>query len=101
MRSRSSRLFVVLLHLVGVSTNFPLNPFLAALHPDNLRSGVGIVGVHPLSILLEPLELQAAGGLGELLSLLEGAGYDVEKTVLGEPYWLQVCFYSCTCFIGG
>lgn len=89
MRSRSSRLFVVLLHLVGVSTNFPLNPFLAALHPDNLRSGVGIVGVHPLSILLEPLELQAAGGLGELLSLLEGAGYDVEKTVLGEPYWLQ------------
>lgn len=89
MRSRSSRLFVVLLHLVGVSTKFPRNPFLAALHPDNLRSGVGIVGVHPLSILLEPLELQAAGGLGELLSLLEGAGYDVEKTVLGEPYWLQ------------
>jgi len=45
--------------------------------------------VHPLSILLEPLELQAAGGLGELLSLLEGAGYDVDETVLSEPYWLQ------------
>jgi len=89
MRSRSSRLFVVLLHLVGVSTNLPRNPFLAAFHPDNLRSGVGIVGVHPLSILLEPLELQAAGGLNELLSLLEGAGYDVDKTILGEPYWLQ------------
>lgn len=77
MRSRSSRLFVVLLHLVGVSTNLPQH----ARH--------GIVGVHPLSILLEPLELQAAGGLGELLALLEGAGYDVDKTVLHEPYWLQ------------
>ena len=81
MRSRSSRLSVVLLHLVGVSTNLPRNPF---------ESGVGIVGVHPLSILLEPLELQAAGGLSELLALLEGAGYDVDKTVLREPYWLQV-----------
>lgn len=76
---------------MGVSTNFPSNSFLAALNPDKLRSGVGIVGVHPLSILLEPLELQAAGGLGELLSLLEDAGYDVEKTLLGAPYWLQVC----------
>lgn len=81
MRSRSSRLFVVLLHLVGVSTNLP----------QHVRHG--IVGVHPLSILLEPLELQAAGGLGELLSLLEGAGYDVDKTVLHEPYWLQVSVY--------
>ncbi len=80
MRSRSSRLFVVLLHLVGISNNLPNNPF--------KRSG--IIGVHPLSILLEPLELQAAGGLGELLSLLEGAGYDVDETVLSEPYWLQV-----------
>lgn len=80
MRSRSSRLFVVLLHIVGVSTNLPQH----ARH--------GIVGVHPLSILLEPLELQAAGGLGELLALLEGAGYDVDKTVLHEPYWLQVRF---------
>lgn len=65
---------------MGVSNYLPNNPF---------RSG--IVGVHPLSILLEPLELQAAGGLGELLTLLEGAGYDVDKTVLNEPYWLQVC----------
>ncbi len=80
MRSRSSRLFVVLLHLVGISNNLPNNPF----------KRVGIIGVHPLSILLEPLELQAAGGLGDLLSLLEGAGYDVDETVLGEPYWLQV-----------
>lgn len=70
----------MLLHLVGVSNNLPNNPF--------KRSG--IIGVHPLSILLEPLELQAAGGLNELLALLEGAGYDVDKTVLNEPYWLQV-----------
>jgi len=61
---------------VGVSNNLPNNPFRQS----------GIVGVHPLSILLEPLELQAAGGLGELLALLEGAGYDVDKTVLNEPY---------------
>jgi hypothetical protein len=81
MRSRSSRLFVVLLHLVGVSNNLPNHPF---------QRTVGIVGVHPLSILLEPLELQAAGGLSELLSLLERAGYDVDKTLLNEPYWLQV-----------
>ena len=99
MRSRSSRLFVVLLHLVGVSTNFPSNPFLAALHPEKFRNGVGIVGVHPLSILLEPLELQAAGGLGELLSLLENSGYDVEKTVLGEPYWLQVRWNPSSCIV--
>lgn len=90
MRSRSSRLFVVLLHLVGVSNNLPNNPF---------QGSVGIVGVHPLSILLEPLELQAAGGLGELLSLLEGAGYDVDKTVLNEPFWLQVCIFMNIYFL--
>lgn len=94
MRSRSSRLFVVLLHLVGVSTNFRSSSFLGVFH-GQVHSGVGIVGVHPLSILLEPLELQASGGLGELLSLLEDAGYDVEKTVLGEPYWLQVSLDRC------
>ena len=88
MRSRSSRLFIVLLHLVGVSTHLPRNSFFAALFPNG--NGIGIVGVHPLSILLEPLELQAAGGLEELLELLEGAGYDVEESVLREPFWLQV-----------
>ena len=88
MRTRSSRLFIVLLHLVGLSTNLPKHPFLAALFPNG--NGVGIVGVHPLSILLEPLELQEAGGLEELLELLEGAGYDVEESILKEPFWLQV-----------
>ncbi len=86
MRSRSSRLFVVLLHLVGVS-HYPSHlPFSFS----SFESGVGIVGVHPLSILLEPLELQAAGGLSELLKLLEDIGYDVDETVLKEPFWLQV-----------
>lgn len=87
MRSRSSRLFIVLLHLVGVSTNLPGNSFLAALF--NSQTGMGIVGVHPLAIILEPLELRAAGGLEELLNIFEGSGYNVDDTLLGEPYWFQ------------
>lgn len=79
MRSRSSRLFIVLLHLVGVSTNLP-----AKLWDWN----VGIVGAHPTAILLERLELESAGGLDGLLRRLGGAGYDVEG-LLEEPYWLQ------------
>jgi len=88
MRSRSSRLFIVLLHLVGVSTNLPGNSFLAALFPNG-QSGMGIVGVNPLAILLEPLELQVAGGLEELLNHLEIGGHNVDETLLKEPYWLQ------------
>jgi hypothetical protein len=36
-------------------------------------------------ILLEALELQVAGGLSELMALLEGTGYGVDKTVPIEP----------------
>lgn len=79
MRSRSSRLFIVLLHLVGVSTNLP-----AKLWDWN----VGIVGAHPMAVLLERLELESAGGLDGLLRRLRGAGYDVDG-LLEEPYWLQ------------
>lgn len=88
MRSRSSRLFIVLLHLVGVSTNLPGNSFIAVLFPNG-QSGVGIVGVNPLAILLEPLELQVAGGLDKLINILETNGHNVDETLLGQPYWLQ------------
>mmetsp|Transcript_25138 Transcript_25138/g.54874 ORF Transcript_25138/g.54874 Transcript_25138/m.54874 type:complete len:1075 (-) Transcript_25138:129-3353(-) len=81
MRSRSSRLFIVLLHLVGVSTNLPHNiwgnPFWQ-----------GIVGVHPTSIFLERLQLEAAGGLDGLLDKLLEAGYNADD-VLSQPFWLQ------------
>jgi len=50
MRSRSNRLFVVLLHLVGVSTNLP--------HSQNKKIP-GIVGVNPSPIVLERLDLLA------------------------------------------
>ena len=43
-----------------------------------------------MTILLESLELDAAGGLDQLLKSLDAAGYDVDLAVLSEPYWLQV-----------
>lgn len=46
MTTRSSRFFVVLLHLVGVSTHLP----------SSLSGRSGIVGVNPLSIVLETLD---------------------------------------------
>jgi len=50
----------------------------------NLKTwNVGIVGVNPLAILLEKLDLESAGGLDELLR----TGFD--ETVLSQPYWLQ------------
>lgn len=81
MRSRSSRLFIVLLHLVGISTNLPEKP--------PLFQNAGIVGVNTMAILLEPLELRVAGGLDQFLYVLDRAGYDVDDTFLNEPYWLQ------------
>jgi len=86
MRSRSSRLFVVLLHLVGISKNFPQN-----LYSNNgsitsvLLWNVGIVGVNPHSILSETLNLS-------LLHTPTKKDDQVEKYLeymLSEPYWLQ------------
>lgn len=81
MRSRSSRLFIVLLHLVGVSTNVPRR------HGSHL----GIVGVNPVAILLERLELQEFDD--GLDGFLRQAG-NKENRVLEEPLWLQVCSSS-------
>ena len=78
MRSRSSRLFIVLLHLVGVSTNLPKH------YSQYVWNG--IVGVHPVDILSETLELHAVGGLNGLLSRLPEAYRDA---LLSQPYWLQ------------
>jgi hypothetical protein len=77
MRSRSSRLFIVLLSLVGVSTNIP--------HKHG--SHRGIVGVHPMNILLERLDLQDYED--GLVGLLREAGV-AARELLQEPYWLQV-----------
>ena len=86
MRSRSSRLFIVLIHLVGVSTNLPHNTW------SNTPFWQGIRGVHPMAIFLESLQLPggADGGLDELLTRLRAAGYVYpEDEVLNEPFWLQ------------
>ena len=56
MRSRSSRLFIVLIHLVGVSTNLPHNAF------SNTPFWQGIRGVHPMAIFLESLQLPPGEG---------------------------------------
>jgi hypothetical protein len=77
MRERSSRLFIVLLHLVGVSTNLPRR------HGSHL----GIVGVNPIAILLERLELQKFDD--GLDGLLRAAGKGEDDLLLVEPYWLQ------------
>ena len=89
MRSRSSRLFIVLIHLVGVSTNLPSSAF------SNAPFWQGIRGVQPMAIFLESLQLPPGedgdgGGLDGLLRRLRAAGYEVpEEDVLGEPFWLQ------------
>lgn len=66
MRTRSSRLFAVLLHLVGV----------CQYHPDT-----GIVGVQPTPVQLQSILLSSASHGGR-----EG---DPDMTTLLEPVWLQ------------
>ena len=76
---------------MGISTNLPgSNLFYSSYFSGSNNNGFGIVGVHPMTILLESLELDAAGGLDQLLKSLDAAGYDVDLAVLSEPYWLQV-----------
>lgn len=82
MRRRSSRLFLVLLHLVGVSTNLPRNS------PGYSFWNVGIIGVHPMAILLESLDLRSVGGLDGLLARMRDAGYSGDD-LLSEPFWFQ------------
>lgn len=79
MRSGSSRLFIVLLHLVGVRTNLPLKR-------RGLFFNVGIVGVHPVAILLEKLLLDPKDGLDGLLRKMPQS---LGENVLNDPYWLQ------------
>jgi len=69
----------VLLHLVGVRTNLPLNSSFWK---------VGIVGVHPISIVLDNLKLDPIDGLDGLMTKMPK---DVAESVLSDPYWLQVC----------
>lgn len=115
IRTRSSRLFFVLLHLVGVSTNIPStggrrhsnNNSYSRSSSDSNTYGifsiirehipswliwpVGIVGVHPTGILLEKLDVQSSRrGLMGILERVERVWkWDGNKDLLGEPYWFQ------------
>jgi len=62
MRSRSSRLFIVLVHVIGVSNHLPR----------------GMLGVQPVTIILETFEV---AGLDSLVRQ--------DDKILMEPYWLQ------------
>jgi hypothetical protein len=71
--TRSSRFFVVLLHLVGVSTHLP-----SSFH---YWSDTGIVGVNPFSIVLESSD---------------------PETIAMQPHWLQDTFdQTCLSPMGG
>ena len=117
MRTRSSRLFFVLLHLVGVSTNVPYggdkrrrtpsttyypssssnndshygSDLFSFIIPSWLTWSVGIVGVHPTGILLERLDVQSSRrGLRGILERVERVWqWDGNEDLLGEPYWFQ------------
>lgn len=61
MRSRSTRLFIVLLHLLGVPNHYNQNS--SGYYNWTTKGASGILGVHPYSIVLETLDLQEVGGL--------------------------------------
>jgi len=56
MRSRSTRLFIVLLHMVGVSRNLPKITSIS-----QLSWNVGIVGVLPQHIISNIIDLSTVG----------------------------------------
>jgi len=114
MRTRSSRLFFVLLHLVGVSKNVPssrstynrnssnyrgsdLSSFIQKYSPEWLAWTTGIVGVHPTGILLEKLDIQSSRrGLKGIIERVERVWrWDGNNDLLGEPYWFQTNDGQC------
>jgi hypothetical protein len=99
MRTRSSRLFLLLIHLVGVSTNVPLKR--SSSGGSNSKDGrlmssmfsfhrPSFVGAHQ-AILLERLQIESSRkGLRGIVERVERAwGWDAEVDLLGEPYWFQ------------
>ena len=112
MRTRSSRLFFVLIHLVGVSTIVPSSSpknktghrgdggsssslFSFLRHLSYGWSHAGLVGVHPKAILLERLHIESSRhGLRGLLDRIERVWNDGNPNgrhldLLDEPYWFQ------------
>ena len=103
MRTRSSRLFLLLIHLVGVSTNVPFKRSSSGGSSSGSNSKGGrlmssmfsfhrpsFVGAHQ-AILLERLQIESSRkGLRGIVERVERAwGWDAEVDLLGEPYWFQ------------
>jgi hypothetical protein len=89
MTSRSARFFVVLLHLMGVSNHLPSNlPYWMS----SIASETGIVGVNPLSIVLETLDLEHIMDGSSSNSNNNHNQYDVR-----QPHWLQDSMDANTC----
>jgi hypothetical protein len=95
MKTRSSRFFVVLLHLLGVPNHHLPSwyyDYLASSSSDRASFYSGIRGVHPHSIVLERLDLREVGGLDgvEWLSTTESTDPFLSSTrIAKEPFWLQ------------
>ena len=99
-RTRSSRLFLVLIHLVGVSTNVPVkwgNSSSNSSKGGTIMSSIfsfhrpSFVGANPVAILLERLQIETSQkGLRGIVERVERAwGWNAEEDLLGEPYWFQ------------
>eukprot|EP00986_Skeletonema_menzelii_P000980 scaffold274_cov144-Skeletonema_menzelii.AAC.3 len=99
-RTRSSRLFLVLIHLVGVSTNVPAkrgNSSSISSKGSTIMSSMfsfhrpSFVGANPVAILLERLQIETSRkGLSGIVERVERAwGWNADEDLLGEPYWFQ------------